>query len=117
MTPASRHSRHLPAFVLLALAEGPLHGNAIRAAMVERMPGFKVDSGAIYRTLQALESAGEVVFQWDTGGRGPARKVYRLTPEGWTRLDAWADDIRRRLGFLHAFLDRLEGLQRPTSGA
>ena len=116
MTPPARQSRHLPAFILLALAVGPVHGNAIRAALAERMPGFKVDSGAIYRALHALEEAGDVTFQWDTATRGPARKVYRITDGGWARLDEWEADIRRRLGFLQTFLATLERV-RGTAGA
>ena len=107
-TAPARHSRHLPAFILLALAEGPVHGNAIRSALAEKMPEFTVDSGAIYRTLHALEIAGDVTFQWETDGRGPARKVYQLTPGGWERLDFWEEDIRRRLGFLQSFLKNLD---------
>jgi len=114
MTAAPRHSRHLPAFILLALAHGPVHGNAIRAALTLRMPGFKVDAAAIYRALHALEVAGDVVFHWDTDIPGPARKVYQLTPGGWRRLDAWEADIRMRLGFLQAFLEDLEQV-RPSA--
>lgn len=105
MPAAHRHARHLPAFILLALTEGPQHGHAIRAALHERVTDFKGDPGAIYRTLQTLEAAGEVKAHWDTGTRGPARKVYELTPEGWERLGFWEEDIRKRLGFLQGFLD------------
>jgi DNA-binding PadR family transcriptional regulator len=112
MTPPSRNSRHLPAFLLLALADGPVHGHAIRAALNERMPDFNVDSAAVYRTLNALEGAGEVTFQWDTESRGPARKVYQLTPTGWARLAFWEEDIRRRLGVLQTFLENAERVRR-----
>ncbi|HWQ09297.1 MAG TPA: PadR family transcriptional regulator [Holophaga sp.] len=114
MTATPRHSRHLPAFILLALAHGPLHGNAIRAALTLRMPGFKVDAAAIYRALHALEAAGDVVFHWDTGIPGPARKIYELTPGGWQRLDAWEKDIRMRLEFLQVFLEDLERVRHPA---
>jgi len=102
---SNRQSRHLPAFILLELMEGPLHGHAIRAAMIQRFPGYKADPGATYRTLQTLEEAGEVVFHWDTGSRGPARKVYTLTPLGWERLEFWRSEIEHRLVFLQTFLD------------
>lgn len=105
MPAAHRHARHLPAFILLALTEGPLHGHAIRAELHARFADFKGDPGAIYRTLQALETAGEVTAHWDMGTRGPARKIYELTAEGWERLGFWEADIRQRLGFLQGFLD------------
>jgi NAD(P)-dependent dehydrogenase (short-subunit alcohol dehydrogenase family) len=38
-----------------------------------------------------------VVFQWDTGSCGPARKVYRLTDGGWARLGFREEDIGQRL--------------------
>ncbi|MCE5246304.1 MAG: PadR family transcriptional regulator [Candidatus Polarisedimenticolia bacterium] len=117
MPPSNRHARHLPAFVLLALTDGPLHGHAIRAELHERIPGFKADPGAIYRTLQALEADGEVTFHWDTDTRGPARKVYRLTAAGWKRLDYWRDDIERRLAFLRAFLAGLKRAQEKRKPA
>lgn len=107
-----RTSRHLPAFVLLALAERPLHGGAIHAALLARMPGFKADTGAIYRTLQRLEADGEVRAEWDTSVPGPARRVYELTPAGWRKLDAWREDIERRIANLRAFLDGLAAAQR-----
>ncbi|BDU70208.1 PadR family transcriptional regulator [Geothrix oryzae] len=108
MPASSRQSRHLPAFILLALAEGPLHGHAIRSELQETLPGYKADPGATYRTLQALEEAGDVTFHWDTNSRGPARKVYTLAPSGWDRLEQWKADIETRLTFLQAFLDRYD---------
>ncbi len=105
MAPA-RQTRHLPAFLLLALAEGPLHGHAIRAALEALLPGYKADAGATYRTLNALEETGEVTAQWETESKGPARKVYTLTAEGWAQLDQWKADIEQRLGYLQIFLER-----------
>jgi PadR family transcriptional regulator PadR len=106
MPPAARQTRHLPAFLLLTLAEGPLHGHGIRAALEELLPGYKADAGATYRTLNALEASGEVTSQWATESKGPARKVYTLTPEGWAQLDRWKVDMEQRLGYLQTFLER-----------
>lgn len=103
---APRQNRHLPAFLLLTLAEGPLHGHGIRAALEELLPGYKADAGATYRTLNALEGTGEVTSQWETESKGPARKVYTLTSEGWAQLDRWQADIAQRLGYLQIFLAR-----------
>ena len=105
-----RQSRHLPAFVLLVIAEGPLHGGAIHSALVDRVPGFKVDTGAVYRTLQALEADGEVESSWDTQNPGPARKVYRLTPVGLNKLETWKTDIEYRLTILRGFLSAYDRL-------
>jgi PadR family transcriptional regulator PadR len=111
-----RTYRHLPAFVLLALADGPLHGGAIHAALLARMPGFKADTGAVYRTLQRLENDGEVRAEWDTSIPGPARRIYRLTPTGWQKLDAWKGDIEHRIANLRYFLDAYARVQWVRDG-
>ncbi len=97
--------RHLPAFILLALTEGPIHGGAVHAALTGRMPVFKTDTGAVYRALQQLEREGAVISSWDTSGTGPARRIYSITQEGWARLEFWKQDIEQRLTNLNYFLD------------
>lgn len=111
-----RTYRHLPAFVLLVLADHPLHGGAVHAALLERLPGFKADTGAVYRTLQRLEKDGEAAAEWDTSSRGPARRVYRLTPAGWRKLEVWKADIEHRVANLRYFLDAYAEAQRGRAG-
>lgn len=111
-----RTYRHLPAFVLLALTDDPLHGGAIHASLLERLSDFKADTGAVYRTLQRLEEDGEVAAAWDTSSRGPARRVYRLTPAGWRRLEVWRADIEHRVANLRYFLDAYAQAQRARAG-
>lgn len=112
MTKRKRYqSRHLPAFILLALAEKPVHGSAIHTVLIERMGLARPDTGAIYRTLQELEQEGAVVFEWDTSGSGPAKKVYQLTPAGWQKLEEWRQDIEARLASLQCFLERYRALK------
>lgn len=94
----------MPAFILLALAEGPVHGGAIHTVLTERMPLYKPDTSAIYRTLQQLEQDGEVVSAWDTSNSGPARKLYHLTEAGWKKLEYWREDIEMRIANLQYFL-------------
>lgn len=115
MTARKRYqSRHLPAFILLALADSPAHGSVIHNMLIERMGLARPDTGAIYRTLQQLEQEGEVVFEWDTSGSGPAKKVYRLTPAGWEKLEEWRREIETRLANLQAFLELYRALQKPA---
>jgi PadR family transcriptional regulator, regulatory protein PadR len=103
--------RHLPAFILLALAQAPGHGAALQARLIEILPLVNLDSGAVYRTLASLEADGEVVGAWDTSARGPAKKVYRITPAGWERLDFWREDIAYRVRLLSTFLDTARDIQ------
>jgi PadR family transcriptional regulator, regulatory protein PadR len=109
--------RHLPAFILLTVAQGPSHGAAIHARMQATLPLHNVDTGAVYRTLGALERDGEIAGEWDTSGRGPAKKVYSMTALGWKRLEFWRADIEYRVQLLQTFLDATHDVlaHRPES--
>jgi len=103
--------------LLLLLLQKPAHGYELMERLVEDdMPG--ADPGLLYRTLRQLESGGFLQSTWDTEGQGPARRLYKVTPEGVEYLHAWAGRIRqmrRRLGrFLreyeaHFRIESLEG--------
>ncbi len=108
-----RQYRHLPAFILLALAETPAHGAGVHAALTRNVPGFRPDTAAVYRALQNLESQGEVLAVWDTSGSGPARKVYSVTEAGLAKLEDWKTDIEHRVAVLNDFLRRYEDLRAP----
>jgi DNA-binding PadR family transcriptional regulator len=108
-----QQSRHLPAFLLLTLAESPMHGGAAQSILNQRLPSLKADSAAIYRTLKQLEKDGELSAEWDTSGTGPAIRVYRLTPKGWRKLDVWLEDVKERIGNLQYFVDAHAKLARP----
>ncbi len=107
-----RQSRHLHAFILVSLARRAAHGGAIFSELSETLPFLKVDSGAVYRSLQRLEQAGEVVSDWDTSKAGPARKIYQLTDAGWARLDYWREEIENRIHALTFFLTAYEEVQK-----
>jgi PadR family transcriptional regulator, regulatory protein PadR len=116
MTSKRRQSRHLPAFILLLLADNPMHGGALLSALNARLPAVKADSAAVYRSLQQLEKDGELLSEWNTGGGGPAIRIYRLTPAGWRRLDVWLEDIKGRLKSLQYFVTAYAGLAKPGTG-
>jgi poly-beta-hydroxybutyrate-responsive repressor len=63
-----------------------------------------VDSSTVYRMLRGLEKQELVTSRWDTGGAGPARRLYRLTEEGDRYLAWWVDDLRETDRVLHHFL-------------
>lgn len=105
-------SRHLPAFILLTLAEGSTYGGAIYTSLIEKIPNFQCDQGAIYRTLQQLENDHAVIFSWDTTNSGPAKKIYSITETGLKQLDDWKDDIEKRIVYLKCFLDRYENFKK-----
>src|SRR5262245_18848595 len=72
LTPAVFH-------ILLALAEGPLHGYAVMQA-VEASAGEEMGPGTIYGSLQRMETAGlvkELAPRADD-----RRRVFTLLPSG-----------------------------------
>jgi DNA-binding PadR family transcriptional regulator len=79
--------------VLLTLArKGTAHGYQIAAeAEPFAVTHAGLDGAAIYRALRRLEANECVASTWDTGGGGPARRLYTLTPRGWEHLSEWAE--------------------------
>jgi poly-beta-hydroxybutyrate-responsive repressor len=63
-----------------------------------------VDLSTVYRLLRRLEEQGLVTSHWDTGGAGPARRLYEITAPGDEYLAAWVEDLRETDRVLHNFL-------------
>src|SRR5918993_4968380 len=85
LTPAVFH-------ILLALADGPLHGYAIMQA-VEVSSGADMGPGTIYGSLQRMEDAGlvkEVAARTDD-----RRRVFALQPAGRRALALEAERLSR----------------------
>jgi DNA-binding PadR family transcriptional regulator len=51
-----------------------------------------------------MEERGFVTSRWETGGTGPARRLYLMTEEGDRYLARWVDDLRATDRVLHHFL-------------
>lgn len=75
--------------------------------------GVDDDSAAVYRALRSLEHDGAVVSQWKEPVTGPARRVYRLTPDGVTLLERWVRDLDATRHSLERFLDRHDHFASP----
>jgi DNA-binding PadR family transcriptional regulator len=90
LTPAVFH-------ILLALADGPLHGYAIMVA-VEESAGVAMGPGTIYGTLERLEASGLVREQ--PPARGDRRRTFAIQPAGRAALQ----DEARRLSRLAALV-------------
>jgi DNA-binding PadR family transcriptional regulator len=67
-----------------------------------------IDPSILYRLLRFLEAEGLAESTLDDSGAGPARKVYRLTPEGREVLDFWATSLDSVTGFIEEFRRRYE---------
>jgi DNA-binding PadR family transcriptional regulator len=87
--------------ILLALADGPLHGYAIMQA-VETSAGaeMRMGPGTIYGSLQRMEEAG-LVRELTTRG-DDRRRVFGLQPAGRRALAAEAHRLTRLAGLVRA---------------
>ena len=83
--------------VLMTLAKlGTAHGYQIAAeAEPYTVTHAGLDGAAIYRTLRRLEFTNCVTSSWDTGGAGPARRLYTLTDRGREHLGEWVEVLQR----------------------
>ncbi|MDK2866624.1 MAG: PadR family transcriptional regulator, regulatory protein PadR [Clostridiales bacterium] len=96
--------RHVPAFVLLMLAERPRYGLEILNELNERLPYSRFDSAAVYKALNKLEENGCVSCSWDHSESGPPKKMYALTASGQNTLENFYDDIKMRRSNLDFFI-------------
>ena len=101
-----RIDRFLESCLLLLLHCDEAHGYDLLDGL--KQFGFEqnpVDSSTVYRMLRGLEERGFVTSRWDTGGGGPARRLYLITEEGDRYLGWWVDDLRETDQVLHNFLE------------
>lgn len=101
-----RAPRLLRPFVLLVLKEKDSYGYEL----IEKISEFRFhdsppDVGAIYKNLRNMEREGLVKSKWDTKGSGPAKRIYRITPQGEEILHGWAITLQKRKESLEQFLD------------
>jgi poly-beta-hydroxybutyrate-responsive repressor len=101
-----RVPRLLQPFILLALKGKESYGYEL----IEKINGFGFhssppDVGSIYRQLRSMETERLVKSKWDTKGAGPAKRVYRITPQGEEILHGWAVTLQKRKESLEQFLD------------
>ncbi|MDZ7781108.1 MAG: PadR family transcriptional regulator [Gemmatimonadota bacterium] len=95
--------------VLLAIAEGPMHGYAVRDAVERESEGaLSPRAGSLYRVIARLTSTGFVAETGEPDEHGPhpgrTRRYYALTEEGRKVL---ADEARRLEGAAALALERL----------
>jgi poly-beta-hydroxybutyrate-responsive repressor len=101
-----RVPRQLLPIILLILKGKDSYGYEL----IEKISEFRFhdsppDVGAVYRNLRAMEKEGWLKSKWDTKGAGPAKRIYRITPQGEEILHGWAITLRKRKESLEQFLD------------
>ncbi|MFA6670670.1 MAG: helix-turn-helix transcriptional regulator [Bacillota bacterium] len=101
-----RMERFIRPCMLLLLYEKPAHGYELMESLKEF--GFEdgADPGLVYRNLRKMEKEGWVESEWETGGAGPAKRLYRVTEEGIELIHEWSQHIRGNIEKLSYFLER-----------
>lgn len=81
----------LETMALAALEEGEAHGFELLRRLERAGCGaLRLKEGSLYPALYRLEERGCLKARWEEnngGRRGPARRVYRLTPKGKRELE------------------------------
>ncbi len=109
MAMSAKQNRHLPAFLLLFLLDGPKHGGALFSLTQESLQLVEsLDSGAVYRTLRDLEHKLCVKSSWDVEESGPAKRVYSITEQGLAELQLWQKEMVLRKKNFEFFLERYQ---------
>jgi PadR family transcriptional regulator, regulatory protein PadR len=91
--------------VLNVLARGRMYGYEL-AKTLQRIPSLVVVEGTIYLIMSRLEKEGLVTSSLEASPEGPARKYYRLSPDGaavlaninslWNALTAGVEKLQER---------------------
>ena len=100
----SRVRGFIQPWLLLLLLQKPSHGYELMERLAQDKETPDTDPGMLYRTLRQIEEDGLVKSSWDTEGKGPARRLYEVTPEGVEYLHTWAVNIRRTRNRLDRFI-------------
>jgi len=110
----SMHRGFLQPSILLLLAEEPLHGYGLMERLVEMgVVEKRLPLPVIYRVLRRLERDDLAVSgHAESEGRGPSRKVFRLTDEGWDALCWWSENLKGVSELIDTFQKRYESLER-----
>ena len=106
--------RFLMPSIMLLLAEEPTHGYALLEKLVQmRVAEARLPLPIVYRALGFLELKKMAVSSMvKTEGRGPAKKVFRLSDKGWKELAGWSESMNKVKEFANEFQERFEVVER-----
>jgi DNA-binding PadR family transcriptional regulator len=92
--------------MLLALADGDLHGYGIKQTVERQTEGaIRLGPGTLYEALQRLEQTGLIAEVAATQADDRPRRFYRLSRQGWAVL-------RDEIGRLQRLLDHAQSKPR-----
>lgn len=102
-----------PVVLLLLKKKGRSYGYDLAGELEKHaLTDAAIEKAALYRTLRQLEMNGNVVSEWETDKAGPARRVYRLTPEGEGHLEEWAAVLSHMSAAMTRFVREVEKMKR-----
>ncbi len=91
------------AYLILNLieSEGSVHGYRIMKVLSEHSGVIKPAESTVYETLKKLEKMKLVEAEWVlVGGKGPPRKLYRLTELGVAALEVLRGEVKELIRLL-----------------
>jgi len=100
-----------PVVLYVLERDGPTYGYELGSSLQDHaLTDAEIDRGALYRTLQRLETMGHVTSTWDRTGPGPARHVYAITDAGRKHLREWSVVLGNLAASMRAFVAEVESL-------
>ncbi|MEU1599164.1 helix-turn-helix transcriptional regulator [Streptomyces sp. NPDC005708] len=88
------HSNDAQMLVLTVLADRPLHGYAINAA-IEELTGRRLGPGSLYGALSRLEGRGLIQAAGEEGDARERHRTMRITDAGRDQLQAELQQMAR----------------------
>lgn len=107
-----------PVVLYILERNGPTYGYELAGNLQSHaLTDAEIDRGALYRTLQRLETTGHVSSGWDTSGSGPARHIYSITQSGKDHLREWAAVLNNLSRSMESFVGDVKSLDQPANTA
>jgi PadR family transcriptional regulator PadR len=79
-----------PVVLFLLKTKGQSYGYDLASHLKKHaLTDAEIEVAALYRTLRQLEKNGNVISEWNVDGRGPARRIYKLTSKGERHFEEW----------------------------
>jgi PadR family transcriptional regulator, regulatory protein PadR len=79
-----------PVVLFLLKTKGQSYGYDLASELKKHaLTDAEIEVAALYRTLRQLEENGNVTSEWNVDGRGPARRLYKLTSKGERHFEEW----------------------------
>lgn len=92
--------------ILLLLNDQEGHGYELMGRLADLGAEVPPTTGALYRSLRVMADEGLVRSYWNTSERGPARRVYAITPLGEQRLEQLMSGLSNLLRTVQHIVDR-----------